>query len=225
MVSRGGDEKGEAMKVLTSIQEDFIGALAQTPLRDTFFLTGGTALSAFYLEHRLSLDMDFFTEEEGQVPRVATLLEDLVSKLRGRLEVKRSFRSYLEFFITRGEETLRCDFAMDSPYRLRQKIFKEEYGIYVDNVLDISCNKLSALYDRSDPKDFVDVYFIDREIISFEELLEEARKKHVGLDNYWLAVSLAKIEDFNILPRMLKPVTLQELKDFFDRKAEWLMEK
>jgi len=213
------------VRVLTSIQEDFIGLFAQTPLRETFFLTGGTALSAFYLKHRLSEDMDFFTEEEGQVPRVTTLLEEIASKLRGRLEVKRSFRSYLEFFITRGEETLRCDFAMDSPYRLKEKIFKEEHGIYVDNVLDISCNKLSALYDRSDPKDFVDVYFIDREIIPFEELLKEARRKHVGLDNYWLAVSLAKIEDFNILPRMLKPVTLKELKGFFDRKAKWLMEK
>lgn len=213
------------MKVLTSIQEDFIGVFAQTPLRETFFLTGGTALSAFYLEHRLSEDMDFFTEEEGQVPRVTTMLEEIASKLGGQLEIRRSFRSYLEFLITRGEETLRCDFAMDSPYRLKEKIFREEHGIYIDNVLDISCNKLSALYDRSDPKDFVDVYFIDREIIPFEELLEEAKRKHVGLDDYWLAVSLAKIGDFNILPRMLKPVTLQELKEFFKHKADGLMKK
>lgn len=225
MVSRGGDEKEEVMKVLTSIQEDFIGVFAQTPLRETFFLTGGTALSAFYLEHRLSEDMDFFTEEEGQVPRVTTMLEEIASKLGGQLEIRRSFRSYLEFLITRGEETLRCDFAMDSPYRLKEKIFREEHGIYIDNVLDISCNKLSALYDRSDPKDFVDVYFIDREIIPFEELLEEAKRKHVGLDDYWLAVSLAKIGDFNILPRMLKPVTLQELKEFFKHKADGLMKK
>ena len=211
------------MKVLTSLQEDFIGFFAETPLKDTFFLTGGTALSAFYLQHRISEDMDFFTEEEGQVDRVLPLIQGVAPKLNGKLEVKRSFKSYLEFSITRGEEILRCDFAMDSPYRLMKKIFKEDYRIYVDNVQDISCNKLSALYDRTDPKDFVDIYFIDREIIPFEKLVMEAKKKHVGLDNYWLAASLVKIGDFNILPRMLKPVNLNELKQFFKEKAKWLM--
>ena len=29
-----------------------------------FYLTGGTALSAFYLHHRLSEDLDFFTESD-----------------------------------------------------------------------------------------------------------------------------------------------------------------
>ncbi|MFQ6091944.1 MAG: hypothetical protein ACE5OR_04570 [bacterium] len=90
-------------------------------------------------------------------------------------------------------------------------------------VSEVSCNKLSALYDRTDPKDFVDIYFIDREMIPFEKLIEEARKKHVGLDNYWLAVSLAKIEDLSILPKMLRPVTLDELRSFFKEKAKWLM--
>lgn len=89
--------------------------------------------------------------------------------------------------------------------------------------MDISCNKLSALYDRGEPKDFVDVYFIDKEVMPFEMLVREVKKKHIGLDNYWLAVSLARVEDLSILPRMLKPVTLDELKHFFREKAKWLM--
>ena len=218
-------EFGSVRKVLTPLQEDFIKFFAETSLKDSFFLTGGTALSAFYLGHRVSEDMDFFTEEEGQVPQVLPILQEIVSKLNAQLEIKRSFRSYLEVFITKEKETLRCDFALDSPYRLEKKIFRQEYGIYVDNVLDISCNKLSALYDRGDPKDFVDIYFIDREVIPFERLVEEAKKKHIGLDNYWLAISLAKVEDLSILPRMLKPITFDELKIFFREQAEWLMRK
>lgn len=212
-------------KVLTQLQEDFLKQFALTSIRDYFFLTGGTALSAFYLQHRISEDMDFFTEEEGQIPRVLPVLQEIVSELDASLEIKRSFRSYLEAFITKEKQIIRCDFAMDSPYRLEKKIFRQDYGIYVDNVLDISCNKLSALYDRGDPKDFVDIYFIDREVIPFEKLVKEAKKKHVGLDNYWLAISLAKIEEIGILPRMLKPVTLNELKSFFQDKARKLMEK
>lgn len=218
MVSQRG-----VVKVFTPIQEEFLQVFAQTQLKDAFFLTGGTALSAFYLQHRISEDMDFFTEEEGEVTRVLSIIQDISTKLCGHLEVKRSFRSYLEFFIAKGEEILRCDFALDSPYRLKEKVFQKEHGIFVDNVLDISCNKLSALYDRNDPKDFVDVYFIDKEILPFEKLVEEARMKHIGLDNYWLAVSLAKIEDVHILPRMLKPVTIEELRRFFKEKAKWLM--
>ena len=218
-------EFGSTGKVLTSLQEEFIRFFAATPLKDSFFLTGGTALSAFYLEHRISEDMDFFTEEEGQVPQVLSVLQEIVSKLNAQLEIKRSFRSYLEVFLTQEKGILRCDFALDSPYRLEKKIFKQEYGIYVDNVLDISCNKLSALYDRGDPKDFVDVYFIDREVIPFERLVEKAKRKHIGLDNYYLAISLAKVEDLSILPRMLKPVNLDELRSFYREKARWLMKR
>lgn len=211
------------MDILTLIQKEFIQHLSSTALAKTFFLTGGTALSAFYLQHRLSDDLDFFTEEDGQVARALPVIQDIAARLNGTLEVSRHFRNFLEFSVERKGQLLRCDFAMDSPYRLRNTIRNEDYGIDVDNVLDISCNKLSALYDRTDLKDFVDIYFINREIIPFEELVVEAKKKHVGLDNYWLSISLAKIETLDILPRILKLVTLDELRDFFRKKAEWLM--
>jgi len=47
----------------------------------------------------------------------------------------------------------------------------------------------------------------------------------VGMDNYWLAVSLAKVEDIAVLPEILKPITIDELKSFFSKKAKWLMKK
>ena len=213
------------MKILTPLQEEFLKIFSNTSLKESFYLTGGTALSAFYLKHRISEDMDFFTEEEGQVSRALPVIQDMAFKLNGKLEIKRSFRNFIEFLLIRGEEILRCDFAMDSPYRLGNKIFNEEYGIYIDNALDIACNKISALYDRGEPKDFVDIYFINKEIIPFEKLVEEAKKKHIGLDNYWLAVSIAKVEELDILPRMIKSIDINELKSFFREKVEWLMKK
>ena len=32
-------------------------------VKENFYLSGGTALSAFYLQHRYSDDLDFFSEE------------------------------------------------------------------------------------------------------------------------------------------------------------------
>jgi len=54
-------------------------------------------------------------------------------------------------------------------------------------------------------------------------LLQNARQKHVGMDDYWLAVSLLKVEELGPLPRMIKPVTLDELKNFFLTQAKDLM--
>jgi hypothetical protein len=39
------------MEILTEGQRAVIRVVAQSPLRQEFFLTGGTALSAFYLHH------------------------------------------------------------------------------------------------------------------------------------------------------------------------------
>jgi len=213
------------MNILTTFQVEFIRAFSKTNLKDAFFLTGGTALSEFYLQHRISDDLDFFTEEEGQIAWILPIIESIASKLGGKIDISRNFRSYIEFFIIKENEFLRCDFAMDSPYRLKEKVLNSELGIYIDNAIDISCNKLSALFDRSEPKDFVDIYFIDKEIIQFDILLEKAKKKHIGLDNYWLAVSLAKVRDFSIFPRMLKSLTIDELKNFFVEKAQLLMKQ
>ncbi len=106
---------------------------------------------------------------------------------------------------------------------MQPKARSEEFGIFLDSALDISCNKLSALFDRSATKDFVDVYFIDREMFKFSELLENAKQKHIGLDDYWLAISLLKAEELGPLPRMIKPVTIDERKNFFLAQARILM--
>ncbi len=89
---------------------------------------------------------------------------------------------------------------------------------------DIACNKLSALFDRAEPKDFVDVYFLCQELFSFEQLLTLAKQKHIGLDDYWLAIALRRVEGIELLPRMIKPVSIDQLKEFFLNKAKGLME-
>jgi hypothetical protein len=223
MVLWHGLEGNTIMNVLTSFQIEFIRLLAKSVLQEKFFLTGGTALSEFYLQHRYSEDLDFFTGEEGYVGLVVPAVEEISSALQGKLEVKRKFKTFAEIRIERDQEVLKCDFAFDSPFRLAPTILNADLGIFVDNQLDIACNKLSALFDRNDIKDFVDIYFIDKEIIPFEKLLSEAKGKHIGLDNYWLTTALAKIENYHLLPRMIKPLSGEDLKEFFRQKALWLM--
>jgi predicted nucleotidyltransferase component of viral defense system len=212
------------MKILTPFQETLLRQWGNSSLSDAFFLTGGTALSAFFLKHRYSEDLDFFTDQPEQVPQVLPVLEKIAQQLEVKVEVRRQFRTFLEVFLHNAKgEIIKCDFAENSPFRLQPKVRVEEFGIFADNALDISCNKLSALFDRSATKDFVDVFFIDRELLPFGELLKSAKQKHIGLDDYWLAVSLLKVEEIRKLPRMIKPVQIDELKNFFLEKAKILM--
>ncbi len=140
------------------------------------------------------------------------------------VEARRTFNTFVEIIVTSADgENVMLHFAQDSPYRIKPVVFNQEYGVFMDNLLDLSCNKFSALFDRHDMKDFVDIYFIDKEIMRFEEVYQHARKKHVGMEDYWLSQALRYVNDLSILPRMIKPVDLEEMRDFFNKKISSLM--
>jgi hypothetical protein len=48
------------MNVLTPLQRDFLFRFFAQPASAPFALTGGTALAAFHLQHRISDDIDLF---------------------------------------------------------------------------------------------------------------------------------------------------------------------
>ena len=214
------------MDLLTPLQRKLLHEIGKTSLRDHFFLTGGTALAALYLHHRYSVDLDLFTENPAAVGQVPPIMREIVARFDLGITFTRTLGTFLEAFVTSPNgERVEFDFAQDSPYRLEPTRLDPELGLWVDNPTDIACNKLSALFDRAEPKDFVDVFFVVQEVLSFDRLVELARRKHVGMDNYWLAMALTQVERIAVLPRMVKPVSVNELKAFFLARAKELMEQ
>ncbi len=212
------------MEILTQFQQQLLKTIGHTQLAKSFYLTGGTALAAFYLQHRLSEDLDFFSPDPNAIRLVRPSLESVAARLSADLEFSRTFNTFIECFITHPNgERVKLDFAQDTPYRLQPTEFEPTLGIAIDNALDISCNKLSALFGRAAAKDFVDIYFIHHELMAFHELLPQARQKHVGMDDYWLAISLRRVQGVTLLPRMIKPVAISELQAFFLGLANELM--
>lgn len=213
------------IQVLTKSQKKLLKEISLFPaMKNDFFLTGGTALSAFYLQHRYSEDLDFFTPVPLAVKRVIPVINQLVEKLKAKIEIHRSFETFVEMTVTFEEdEKVEIHLAEDTPYRLQPTVYNPFYGIYIDNIIDISSNKFSALFERHEMKDFVDIYFIDKEIMKFEEIYLLAKEKHVGLDDYWLCYALRYINEISILPKMIKPVTIEELRSFFNQKIAMLM--
>jgi len=161
-------------KILTSDQKTFLHEFTKSELRDVFRLTGGTALSAFYLEHRLSEDLDFFSSEN--VPM--TVIEKFLKSIDGITGVSLSkiFDRNIFSLKIRDNRFLKVEFTS---YQLKNI---EECAIIdnlrIDSFLDITVNKLCAIADRSDAKDYIDVYCaLKNSELSLKELMDLAEKK------------------------------------------------
>lgn len=99
--------------LLTPVQRSFLSAFAGLPDQSNFYLTGGTALAEFYLGHRLSLDLGFFTAEEALIVPFSYQVDTLGQHHNLQITVVRRFATYVEFAVTQGTESLRVDLALD----------------------------------------------------------------------------------------------------------------
>jgi hypothetical protein len=211
---------------LTPLQQDFLAAFSQIPDQSSFYLTGGTALAEYYLGHRLSFDLDLFTAEAELVLPISYIIQEKCAINDLRISVSRRFVSYVEFILSRGDEQLKVDLALDSPFRFDPPL-ETDLGVWVNDFQDLRIDKLLAYYGRVEPRDAVDLYFIFQRN-SINELLKLAEQKDPGFDLYWFAVSLNRAEDFpdeieRWPVKMLQAVNVLDLKRDFINLAQKLM--
>lgn len=63
--------------ILTDDQKLFLTHFRASSLLESFYLTEGTAFSAFFLHHRLSEDLDFFSEQPVWIEEVLAFIKSL----------------------------------------------------------------------------------------------------------------------------------------------------
>src|SRR3989339_144776 len=193
------------MKILTSQQEEILKIFSTTDDAQQFYLAGGTALAAFYLEHRLSEDLDFFTPHEELVPILGDKLRENLEKNNFQAKALRKFKTFYELIASKDNESTLIHIAFDAPFRF-EPLTRKEFGVRIDTLVDIATNKLLALWGRYAPKDFVDIYFLAKEKFSLEEIIAKAKEKDEGLEEYFLALSFHKAKD---LPDDLKSLPVR----------------
>jgi len=164
---------------LTPLQKEFMELLAGLPDKEQFYLAGGTALSEYYLGHRLSFDLDYFTGIENLILPLSYQIESACQKKGLALKVVRRFGTFVELLAEKGDESLKVDLALDSPYRFEAPVLSNE-GIYVNDYSDLRSDKVLAYFGRSEPRDAVDLYFILQKE-SADLLLEQASDKDADL--------------------------------------------
>lgn len=83
-------------------------------------------------------------------------------------------------------------------------------------MMDIAINKLMTIHQRSSEKDFVDLYFLLKHYTIWD-LMEGVRIKFRREIEPWILGGdlLYAADQFKSLPKMIKPLTVEELKRFF----------
>ena len=205
--------------ILTPRQSDFLELASKDPwLTKNFFLSGGTALSEFYLRHRLSEDLDFFSEKEVSERN----LRAFVQRLSSKLGVKKftiggigGVQTYLLEFSK--NQILKVDFSYyPFPPIERWTFFGK---LRVASIYDIAVDKLQTIGAKARVRDYIDLYFILKEKnYQLGKILQDIRVKFDWiLEPSTLASQFLRVKDLKDegFPRTLKPFNRKKMEEFF----------
>lgn len=212
--------------VLTGYQIKILKIFFNSNIGQKFFLTGGTALSAFYLAHRLSKDLDLFSIEEFDSLELEKLVEQIASITNAEVKTKVKTKRYNEIYLENRKKgwIQRIDFVKEQPLIFGKR--KRINDVIVDSLENISSGKILAIYGRFEPKDYLDLYFIFKETdLDFFELFEKTKKKDLGLNEFYFANMISDVKDLKNFPKTIKPVDKEELIAFFLSLSDKLFKK
>ena len=213
---------------LSGLQKNLLFEFGRIPDSSSFYLAGGTALSEFYLGHRRSYDLDFFTGEKDLIIPFTRAAEESLIRKRYTAKVSRRFETFVEMEVSQENENLILHFAYDSPFRLEAPALSE-YGVKVNSYRDLSVDKLLTFFGRWKHRDAIDLYFILK-AESIDGLLKLAGEKDPGFDLYWFCVALKEVDSFpDEIEKwpvdMLVKVNAVELKNNFSRLAREILDR
>lgn len=202
--------------VLTHYQVKILKTFFSSHLGKQFFLTGGTALAAFYLGHRQSQDLDFFTLKSFDSFKLEKLIKNIAEETLSTIKTKIKTSDYYEVYLENKKEgwIQRLDFVKEQPVVFGKKKIVD--GVTVDSLENIASNKILTIYGRLEPKDYLDLYFIFKETsLDFDKLFEKTKQKDTGLHEFYFANLIAEASNLEHFPQTLKPFDKNKLIEFY----------
>lgn len=170
---------------------------------ENFALGGGTNL-ALRLGHRLSVDLDFFTN----IPYQNSIIFQAVTSRFPAAELLFEQNQTMMFTIN----NIKVDFIL-YPFKWLQP-FDKINGTRLIALPDIIPMKLQALSNRFSKKDFWDIAFL-LEIFSLSDMLEIFKSKFPQVDSGYIIHSLTNFENAEReqQPVVLLPKTWEKIKN------------
>src|SRR3989338_7255203 len=126
--------------ILTLTQKKVLQFLSRdSAFIKNFYFTGGTVLAEYYLHHRLSEDLDFFSEKEIDKIWLVGLAKKIKNLTKSaKLDIQESFNRNLVYFHVE-RHVLKTEFTY-FPFIPIEKP-KVINGLKIDSLIDIAVNK------------------------------------------------------------------------------------
>lgn len=197
-------------KTLSQNAADALALLGKSQILKDAYLAGGTAC-ALQLGHRVSLDLDFFTNQEFNTDFVL----DQLGKLPGfKLDQTEKWTILGSF-----PKVKFSYFYYPYPLIKKTSPFSE---INRASLEDIAAMKIDAVSSRGTKRDFIDLYFLAKKF-SLQKMLEFYNQKYGKLSNNIAHIlrSLNYFEDAEEQesPKMIEKVSWEEIKKFFQDQS------
>lgn len=217
-------EKGAGLSLR---QKQFLAVvLEEEYILKNFYLSGGTALSSWYLHHRESYDLDFFTDRPFDGDKITLWIRQHEQELDFQaVSVNDDFGFYAFFFRYKDNGRFKVDFAHYTSERLKPGL--QWRGLEIDSLYDIAVNKTQTLCVRPRERDYVDLYCIlQQNHWKIDTLISDAEKKFsVVIDPLQATKNFLKVTEITDYPKMLIPFDAKNMHLFYEKLAGSLKPK
>ena len=161
---------------LYPLQDNFLKFL-DSQNQNQFYLTGGTALSRFYYQHRYSEDLDFFSVAELKNFReILTNILNTARRNQFSIEVETISDHFFRIHVEEKETSLKIDFVNEVVFHWGSL---NRFSLFncVDNEKNILSNKISCI-TRHEVKDIADIWVLAKRLsFSWREVMDITGKK------------------------------------------------
>lgn len=209
-----------ARTILTFEQSKALKSIARSPLSKHFYFSGGTALAHYYLHHRYSEDLDFFSVDEIDIQSVSIEIKSLQKTLQfTSIDFQSSFNRNLYFLSFPSEKVLKLEFTY-FPFQQVEPPAQID-GLMVDSAIDIATNKLFTIVQNPRGRDFYDLYaIINKYGYILEQLRKLAKQKFDWhIDPLHMASMLNGVDQHLDDPILAKHIERSEVIHFFQSEA------
>jgi len=170
------------------------------------------------MRHRLSADADLFLHHREPHRDLVRALPGIGAEMGTPVTIVRDAGSLVRARVQLAGEPIELDVVFD-PIPDVEPTPPPVEGVVVESLADLRANKLTCLLSRSEPRDLVDLLFLDRAGFPPEADLPLALRKDAGIDPGVLAWQLGQFP-LDPLPFMLSPLDARELRAFRDDLRE-----
>lgn len=198
--------------ILTEKQKSALALLKGVPEVNKFYLAGGTAL-ALHLGHRYSKDFDFFTLQDFDMDSLRQGLEQRGNCQDIRQRPKTLFLTF---------DAILCSFIFYQ-YPLLDVATPSPWGFDLVTVREIGAMKIMAIGGRGRKRDFIDLYFIARDL-GLENVWQDFTTKYAGTGydayHFMRALTFFNDADDEDPPTMITPANWNDVKKFFETEVK-----